>query len=112
MVRTVTPAKTPGVAIARVLRGMGLTQGPSWRKDFNILPIMGSRHNGRIGTEVNVRSTAANKLIAEKADEIEAAVAEMGWTFYVSVFYTCTKGEPWVMIHNTGKRIRHTPPQV
>lgn len=107
MARTVSPAKTPGVAIARILRGYGLTQGPGWQKDFSILPVMGSVHNGRIGTWANVRSTEGHRIVAENADAIEAAADESGWPFRVSLYAT-SRGTLDAYISNTGPRHRET----
>ncbi|MGW4007924.1 hypothetical protein [Streptomyces sp. NPDC004763] len=92
-------------AIARILRGLGLTQGKG--RDFR---VTGDYRNGeRIGTFVVVLTRHADEVIAEHADEIERLSAESGWPFRVSVRYH--KGErPMATVANYGGRIREEPP--
>jgi hypothetical protein len=101
MTVTPTPAKTPTVAIARILRAYGLKQG----SDFC---VSGIREGGeRVGTRAAVNGTEANELIAVHADEIESAAADLGFPFQVSVYFT-PSGTPWVWVANTGERVRQT----
>uniref|UniRef100_A0AAU7GWX9 Minor tail protein n=1 Tax=Streptomyces phage Geonosis TaxID=3158856 RepID=A0AAU7GWX9_9CAUD len=101
MAKNQTPAKTPGVAIARVLRGLGLKQG----LDFG---VRGERKNGeRIGTRVAVFGRPANQLVADKADEIERLAGEAGFHFNVSVYFT-PSGIVWVHVGNYGEKTRQT----
>jgi hypothetical protein len=101
------PPSTPTVAIARVLRGLGLTQGRGC--DFR---VTGDYRNGeRIGTYVLPLSRKADETIAAHADEIERLVAETGYAFRVSVRYH--KGtRPMTTVANYGSRIRETPTTV
>ncbi|MFF4388570.1 hypothetical protein ACFY0G_17585 [Streptomyces sp. NPDC001552] len=102
---TTTPPKTPGVAIARVLRGFGLTQGRGC--DFR---ITGDYRNGeRIGTYVLPLTRRANDVIAEHADEIEAQAAATGFAFRVSVRYHGSP-RPAVTVANYGSSVREAPP--
>jgi hypothetical protein len=106
MARTAAPAKTPTVAIARILRGLGLTQGRGG-KDFR---VCGEYRNGeRQYTYVVVYSRHAEEVIAEHADEIEARADEAGFPFRVSVRYS-TAGHPHTSVQNAGSRVRETPP--
>ncbi|MER6632234.1 hypothetical protein ABT301_29140 [Streptomyces sp. NPDC000987] len=91
-------------AIARILRGLGLTQGKGC--DFR---VTGDYRNGeRIGTFVVVLTRHADEVIAEHADEIERLSAESGWPFRVSVRYH--KGErPMTTVANYGSRVREEP---
>lgn len=101
MAKTLTPAKTPGVAVARVLRGLGLKQGT----DFG---IRAERKNGeRIGTRVAVFGAEANQTVADNANAIERAAADAGFHFNVSVYFT-PSGSVWVNVANFGKRTRQT----
>ncbi|MFF4292130.1 hypothetical protein ACFY0N_00570 [Streptomyces vinaceus] len=99
-----TPApKTPAVAIARALRGLGLTQGRGC--DFR---VTGDYRNGeRVGTYVLVLTRHASEVIAEHADEIEAQTST-GFPFRVSVRYFGTS-RPVASVANYGDRIRETP---
>lgn len=98
------PAKTPTVAIARVLRSLGLKQGADFR-------VTGFYRSGeRIGTYVIVFNKAADETIAANADKIEEDVTKEGpgFTFRVSVRYH--KGRPFVDVKNFGRRVREEAP--
>ncbi|MEU0181455.1 hypothetical protein ABZ312_09725 [Streptomyces sp. NPDC006207] len=100
------PARTPSVAIARVLRGLGLAQGTG--RDFK---VVGEYRNGeRNATTVLLLSRHGDEVAAQHADEIERLAAEAGWAFRVSVTYS-TSGRPMVIITNGPcDRARQTPP--
>jgi hypothetical protein len=102
MAKTPAPAKTPGVAIARALRGLGLKQGTDFR-------VKGVYSNGeRTGTRVAVYGTDANAVVANHADAIEEAVkADGGWTMQVSIFFA-PGGAMWVGVDNYNTRVRQT----
>lgn len=101
MAKNQTPAKTPGVAIARVLRGLGLKQG----LDFG---VRGEWKNGeRVGTRVAVFGRPANQLVADNADLIEQLSGDAGFHFNVSVYFTAS-GSVWVHVGNYGKKTRQT----
>ncbi|CAL9535885.1 hypothetical protein [Streptomyces sp. enrichment culture] len=96
---------SPTVAIARILRSLGLVQGRGC--DFR---VTGDYRNGeRIGTYVLVLTRHADEVIAEHADRIEGLAAETGWAFRVSVRYT-DSGRPMTIVANYGSRVRETPP--
>ncbi|MFG3287299.1 hypothetical protein ACGF3G_00555 [Streptomyces sp. NPDC048179] len=108
MPRAVAPAKTPTVAIARILRGLGLTQGRGG-KDFS---VTGFYVNGeRRHTYVVAYSRHAEEVIAAHADEIEAAANAAGWCFYVSVRYSAS-GRVHTSVQNAGARVREAQPAV
>ncbi|MFF4900487.1 hypothetical protein [Streptomyces sp. NPDC001068] len=95
---------TPTVAIARELRRLGLQQGAAG--DFT---VAGHYRNGdRLFTYVTVFSKAAERLLAEHADEIEERTANGPFPFRVSVRYV---GDlPFVDINNgPGTRVRELP---
>ncbi|MFF5968216.1 hypothetical protein ACFY64_31735 [Streptomyces collinus] len=97
---------SPTVAIARVLRDLGLTQGRGG--DFR---VTGEYRNGeRIGTYVLLLGSHADEVVAENADEIERMVGETGFAFRVSVRYFEGKNRPVASIANYGSRVRDTPP--
>lgn len=101
-------ASTPTVAIARVLRSLGLVQGRGG--DFR---VTGEYRNGeRICTYVLTLARHADETIAKHADDIERRVSEDGgWAFHVSVRYFDGKPRPWAHVSNgPGERIRETPP--
>ena len=101
MTKTLAPAKTPGVAIARVLRGLGLKQGSDFR-------VKGEYKGGeRIGTRVAAFSRTATQTVADNADSIEQLAAEAGYHFNVSVYFT-PSGTVWVHVANYGQRTRQT----
>lgn len=103
-----TTAKTPTVAIARVLRGLGLKQG----KDFRVKGKYEGRGDNRfrVSTYVAVLSDDADRIIADNADRIEELVhATSGFTFYVSIYYTAG-GRLWTWIENAGIRTRDAAP--
>uniref|UniRef100_UPI00117CBA2A hypothetical protein n=1 Tax=Streptomyces griseus TaxID=1911 RepID=UPI00117CBA2A len=94
-----TPPRTPTVAIARVLRSLGLTQGSDFR-------VTGDYSNGeRTGTYVLVLSGKARDLIAAQADEIERLSAETPYPFRVSLRYLGGP-RPMPSVANYGSRIR------
>jgi hypothetical protein len=102
---TTTPPKTPTVAIARVLRGLGLTQGRG--QDFR---VEGAYRNGeRIGTHVLSLTRSADETIAEHADEIERLAAETGFVIRVSVRYP-SGDRPMTSVANYGDRVRDAAP--
>lgn len=101
MAKNLAPAKTPGVAIARVLRGLGLKQG----LDFG---VRAERKNGeRIGTRVAVFGRTANQTVADNANEIEQQAGDAGFHFNVSVYFT-PSGQVWVNVANFGTKTRQT----
>ena len=101
----VPPPRTPSVAVARVLRDLGLTQGPG--KDFR---VDGEYRIGeRIGTWVLVLTRHADEMIAARADDIEARLADGPFPFHVSVYYE-GKTRPHTIIANHGERVRQEPP--
>jgi len=101
MPKTLAPAKTPGVAIARVLRGLGLKQGLDFR-------VRGGYKNGeRFGTIVSVMGSSANQTVADNADQIEQMAADAGFHFNVSIHFT-PSGMVWVWVANHGQRTRET----
>ena len=90
------PAKTPAVAIGRVLRALGLKQGT----DFSVT----GRYCGgeRIATVVTKISKRADEVIAANADWIETATkGQNGWVFAVSIHRLPTGGF-WTAIDNGG----------
>ncbi|KUN37718.1 hypothetical protein AQJ30_15655 [Streptomyces longwoodensis] len=92
-------------AIARILRGLGLTQGRG--RDFR---VTGDYQNGeRIGTFVVVLTAHADEVIAEHADEIEHLSDEAGYPYRVSVRYD-KKERPMTTVANYGGRVREVPP--
>lgn len=95
-------AKTPTVAVARVLRGLGLKQG----EDFRVTGFYQMRE--RIGTCVIVFNKAADQLIADNADEIVRLTGEAGFAFRVSVRYH--NGRPFVDVKNFGTEVREDAP--
>ncbi|MCM1964869.1 hypothetical protein [Streptomyces sp. G1] len=102
---TLPAPKTPAVAIARVLRGLGLRQGAG--QDFR---VTGYYRNGeRQHTYVLLLSGAARQVVAENADRIEAEAEEGPFPFTVSVRYS-TAGHPHPSVRNGGTRVRETPP--
>ncbi len=101
MAKTPAPAKTPTVAIARVLRGLGLKQG----SDFT---VKGEYKCGqRTSTYVLVTGVNARQVAANNADLIEQLSAEAGFTFNVSVYFS-PGGSVWVGVATTGERVRQT----
>lgn len=101
MTKTLAPAKTPGVAIARILRGLGLKQGTDFR-------VRAERKNGeRIGTRVAVLGRPVNRTVADNADLIEQLAGDAGFHFNVSTHFT-PSGIVWVDVANFGKRTRQT----
>ncbi|KPI33310.1 hypothetical protein OV450_1398 [Actinobacteria bacterium OV450] len=101
---TTAPPRTPTVAIARILRGLGLTQGRGC--DFR---VEGEYRNGeRTGTYVLVLARHADETIAAHADEIEHLADEAGFAFRVSVRYF-GGDRPKASVANTGSRVREEP---
>ncbi|MFZ3595080.1 hypothetical protein [Streptomyces sp. BH104] len=102
-----TQPGTPTVAIARILRHLGLVQGRSC--DFR---VVGDYRNGeRIGTYVLTLSRKVDETIAAHADEIERLAAEGPYSFRVSVRYP-SGDRPMTSVANYGERVRETPPGV
>lgn len=100
------PPGTPTVAIARVLRGLGLTQGRGC--DFR---VTGTYQRGeRIGTYVLALTRHADETITAHADEIERLTGQGPFPFRVSVRYFNGKPRPVTTVANYGSRIRETPP--
>lgn len=100
-------AKTPAVAIARILTDMGLKRGKG--KDFSVL---GFKRDGEpFGTMVVPFTRAANDLIDERADEIERLSNEAGFPFLVSTEYG-VDGKTWPNLVNFGERVRSERPRV
>ncbi|MCX4550568.1 MULTISPECIES: hypothetical protein [unclassified Streptomyces] len=100
---TTTPPKTPTVAIARILRGLGLAQGGDFR-------VTGDYRNGeRIGTFVLTLSHHADETVVANADEIERLAGEGPFPFRVSVRYP-SGDRPMTGVANYGSRVRETPP--
>lgn len=97
-------AKTPTVAIARVLRDLGLKQGSDFR-------VRGEYRNGeRVGTYVAALSAKADQVIADNADQIEYRVQQDGgFAFRVSIHFTAG-GRMWTWVANYGKRTREAAP--
>ncbi|WP_086859784.1 hypothetical protein [Streptomyces milbemycinicus] len=103
---TERPASSPTVAIARVLRRLGLVQGR--RGDFRVTGFY--RNGERDHTYVVLYSRHAEEVCAAHADEIEQTVeADGGWCFRVSVRYL-NGSRPTVSIANAGERIREAQP--
>ncbi|WTW95432.1 hypothetical protein OG216_19515 [Streptomycetaceae bacterium NBC_01309] len=101
--RTTQPLRTPTVAIARILRGLGLGQGSDFR-------VAGTYRNGeRIGTHVLALTEHADLTIAAYADEIEQRSKEGPFEFRVSVQYP-NGSRPMADIANYGPRTREVPP--
>lgn len=100
-------AKTPTVAIARVLRSLGLEQG----KDFRVRgQYQGTGANReRTGTYVAVLTAHADQVVADNADRIEELSAASGYAFRVSIHFTAG-GRMWTWIANYGSRTRDTAP--
>lgn len=104
MTKQLASAKTPTVAIARVLRGLGLKQGA----DFS---VRGNYVAGeRTGTFVTLFGATARRTVADHADAVEAAVLlDGGFWFRVSLTYG-SNDNPWPMIANYGERVREADP--
>lgn len=102
---TSPPPSAPTVAIARILRRLGLTQGRG--KDFR---VVGEYRDGeRIGTYVLTLSRHADETVAARADEIEALSEQGPYPFRVSVRYP-SGTRPMTSVANYGERVRNTPP--
>ncbi|MFF4205541.1 hypothetical protein ACFYZ8_33385 [Streptomyces sp. NPDC001668] len=97
--------KTPSVAIARVLRRLGLAQGRG--KDFRVTGFY--RGSERLHTFVVLYTRAAQETVAAHADAIEQAPELGGFAFTVSVRYS--GGHPVTSIRNGAcERVREQPP--
>jgi hypothetical protein len=105
MSRTPAPAKTPAVAIARILRDLGLKQG--CLGDFRITGVY-NRAGERMYTDVVVYSRHANYVIADNADLIERLADETGFAFRVNV-HCSPSGYPWASVSN-GRSVRTREP--
>ncbi|MEV3895342.1 hypothetical protein [Streptomyces anulatus] len=102
----VTAPKTPAVAVARELRRIGLEQGPA--KDFRVTGHMvdGERDH----TFVMLLTAEARQTVADRADDLEAALAAGPFPFKVSVRYLGSD-RPMPSIHNgREERIRDEKP--
>lgn len=110
MARHANPAKTPTIAVARVLRSYGLKQGT----DFRVSGEYGPRVDGhaeRIGTRVLLISAEANDVVAQHADDIESATSRTGFPFRVSIRYgRVLKDRAYASVKNFGKRVREEAP--
>jgi hypothetical protein len=100
------PAKTPTVAIARILKDTGLTQGHAG--DFCVRGFY--RRGERIGTMVVLFNRGANETVAANADTIARASEEAGWVFGVGIHYS-DNGKVWCDVSNFGGHPRHNPPK-
>lgn len=98
---------TPTVAIARILRGLGLKQGHDFRVRGQYQGRGADRE--RIGTYVVVLSKQADQTVADRADEIERLSADAGHSFRVSIHFT-TGGRMWTWVANYGQRTRDAAP--
>lgn len=101
------PAKTPTVAIARILTDMGLKRGKG--KDFSVRGF--KRNDEHFGTMVVPFTRTANDLIDSRADEIERLSDEAGFPFLVSTEYG-VNGKTWPNLANFGERVRSERPRV
>ncbi|MFD5788613.1 hypothetical protein ACFWH1_18570 [Streptomyces sp. NPDC127037] len=98
-----TPPRTPTVAIARILRSLGLIQGDDFR-------VTGDYRNGeRLGTFVLALTRNADETIAANADQIERLADEGPFAFRVSVRYP-SGDRPMTTVANYGARVREEPP--
>lgn len=85
----VTVATSAVQAIKTVLREVGLQHGRT--EDFTVRGYSRYErdgHKSRIATRVNVLNAEADKVIAERADEIQRRTAELGYPFKVTVHWT------------------------
>lgn len=98
--------RTPAVAIARVLRDLGLQQGRG--KDFRVTGyyVDGERDH----TYVLILNRAAEEVVAANADRIEDWTGRGPYAFSVSIRYT-SNGRPVCSIANVrAGRVRETTP--
>lgn len=101
-------AKTPTVAIARVLRSFGLKQGQDFRVRGQYQGTGADRM--RTGTYVAVLSGHGDQVVADNADAIEELVQQDGgFSFSVSIHFTAN-GRMWTWIANYGQRTRDAAP--
>lgn len=98
MATPLPPAKTPDVAIARVLRGLGLTRGV----DFSVYG------NGLNGTTVTVKTELGHERVATHQQAIESRVEAEGFPFRVAV-YTVPTGLVRTSISNIKIAEPHRP---
>ncbi|MDQ1018878.1 DUF3560 domain-containing protein [Streptomyces afghaniensis] len=105
---TTPVAKTPGIAIARALRRLGLTQGKG--KDFKVEGEY-NKAGERVCTYVLTLTRHADETVAARADDIERWASEDGgWSFTVNVRYS-DKGRPHCTISNGAvEKVREEPP--
>ncbi|MFJ1607001.1 hypothetical protein ACIOHS_27060 [Streptomyces sp. NPDC088253] len=101
-----TAPSSPTVAIARILRGLGLSQGKGC--DFRVTGEY--RGEERIGTYALLLTRHADEVVAANADEIERLADETGFAFRVSVRYYNGNPRPVAGVANYGSRVRDTPP--
>lgn len=103
--KTPAPAKTPTIAIARILRGLGLKQGTDFRVSGEYRGTGANRE--RVGTRVTNLNSRANQVIADNADQIEQSATATGFPFHVSI-YRAPGGYMWVRVANYGERVRQS----
>ena len=94
--------------ITEVLTGFGLLSGV----DFRAKVYMGPDGVAAQGVIVTVYGLAAPQLVAERADEIEAAASARGTRFHVSVRYPfqVRPHVPMVDVADFGTRVREVRP--
>ncbi|MFD9947182.1 hypothetical protein ACFWYW_23850 [Nonomuraea sp. NPDC059023] len=104
MARKLAPAKTPTVALARVLRSLGLKQGEDFRIEgiYNRFTINGKGYKERHGTRLGYYSTHAARVIWDNAEHIEAATEAEGYGFYVRTTMVTNAGNRLVSVNNQG----------
>ncbi|WP_157247870.1 hypothetical protein [Nonomuraea typhae] len=85
MARKIAPAKTPTIAIARALRSIGLVQGRDFKVEgvYRRCTAYGERIKERTGTQVSLFGTHAERVVWERAEEIERYTQAEGYTFGV-----------------------------
>ena len=99
MAKIRTEAKTTSVAVARVLRSLGLKAGT----DFKV-------RTGRRGTSVVLTNDIVRRTVVDHADYIESAVeADGGWHIHVGITYEGSTAVPSVA--NFGGRVREAAPK-
>lgn len=98
MARKPAPAKTPTVALVRVLKSLGMTNRGIDR-NFRIFGHYNSEGE-RLHTLAVIFDADAERLAAEHADDIERLTRESGFPFRVAVRVTC--GRLSVSIGNGG----------
>lgn len=96
-------AATPAAALGRVLRDMGLRQGPNG--DFRVqgFYVNGERRN----TYAELLSPEARTFVADHADEIQKQTGNTPFPFTVAVHYI--DGRPWPTVSNGRDHASQTP---